>query len=66
MSADNKITSDDLLKLAASLSIVGYSLALLAVEKAGEESAENSRNKESKDKKQMTAALNRMYKRFNG
>jgi hypothetical protein len=39
MSADKQITSDDLFKIAASLTLVGDSLALLSIEKASEESA---------------------------
>ncbi|OMF22535.1 hypothetical protein BK133_26215 [Paenibacillus sp. FSL H8-0548] len=66
MSADKQISSDDLLKLAASLTLVGDALALLAVEKAVEESAEGSGNKQSKDKKQTTAEITKKFRRFNG
>lgn len=37
MSDDNKITADDLAKIAASLSVIGYGIALLALEKTSSE-----------------------------
>lgn len=49
------ITADDLAEVSAWLSILGYSIALLAIEKAGQES-----DKEDK----LKAAMNQMMKRF--
>jgi hypothetical protein len=68
MSADKQITSDDLFKLSASLSLVGYSLALLALERADEdgESEGAAESQERKGKKKMKVAVNRMISRFNG
>lgn len=66
MSADKQITSDDLFKLSASLSLVGYSLALLALERADEDGEEAAESQERKGKKKMKVAVNRMISRFNG
>jgi preprotein translocase subunit SecF len=60
MASKNEFTADDLAKIAASLSIVGYSLGLLALERAQEEEEEEK----SKDNERMTAAINRMVRRF--
>ncbi|WP_141503642.1 hypothetical protein [Paenibacillus luteus] len=66
MSADKQITSDDLFKLSASLSLVGYSLALLALEKADEDAEGATERQERKGKKKMKVAVHRMISRFNG
>lgn len=51
--SDNEITSENLSKISVTFSILGYGLALLALEKA---------DSENKDKKSMSAALNRLLK----
>ncbi|OBZ07705.1 MULTISPECIES: hypothetical protein [Bacillales] len=58
MTSKKEITADDLAKISVSLSIVGYSLGLLALERAKEE------EEKSKDNERMTAAINRMVRRF--
>jgi len=61
--ADKKeIKSEELAKLSASLSAVGYSLILLSLERADQESLES----DGKERKKMSAAINKLYRRFNG
>jgi hypothetical protein len=63
MMADNKeIKSEELAKVGASLSAVGYSLILLALERADQESLESKGN----GRKKMSAAINKLSRRFNG
>ncbi|WP_338556298.1 hypothetical protein [Paenibacillus sp. KS-LC4] len=54
MAHEQKITSDDLFKISASLSLIGDGLALLALKKAEAESV---------NQKAMTAALNRLIRK---
>ncbi|WP_164545592.1 hypothetical protein [Paenibacillus albus] len=49
------ITSDDLARISASLAILGYSIGLLALDRADQE----KRQKES-----MSAAINYLFKRY--
>ncbi|MFX3635632.1 MAG: hypothetical protein ACE3L7_18870 [Candidatus Pristimantibacillus sp.] len=49
------ITADDLAEIAAWLSILGYSIGILAIEKAGQESQQEDKLK---------TAMNQMLKRF--
>ena len=60
MSDDKKITADDLAKISVSLSLFGYGLALLALEKADEETKESKDNTEIES---VTRALNNLLKR---
>ncbi|WP_054025215.1 hypothetical protein [Bacillus sp. FJAT-28004] len=60
--ADNKeIKSEELAKVAASLSAVGYGLVLLALERADQESLESK----GKERNKMSAAINKLHRRFN-
>ncbi|WP_339205194.1 hypothetical protein MHH56_29565 [Paenibacillus sp. FSL K6-3182] len=61
--ADKKeIKSEELAKLSASLSALGYGLILLSLERADQESME----RKGKENEKMSAAVNRLYRRFNG
>ncbi|MEV5030710.1 hypothetical protein [Paenibacillus sp. LPE1-1-1.1] len=60
MAANKKITSDDLAKISVSLSLVGYGIGMLALERADKDSEDN------RDKKQMMKAVNHLFKRFKG
>ncbi|SFE20479.1 hypothetical protein SAMN04487969_101630 [Paenibacillus algorifonticola] len=51
---EQKITSDDLFKISASLSLIGDGLALLALKKAEEE---------SNNQKAISAAINRLIRK---
>ncbi|WP_172455637.1 hypothetical protein [Paenibacillus sp. BIHB 4019] len=54
MSDEPKITSSDLFKISASLSLFGYGLALVALEKA---------DADGDNEKAVTAALNRLIRK---
>ncbi|WP_155973149.1 hypothetical protein [Paenibacillus sp. Leaf72] len=54
MANEQKITSDDLFKISASLSLIGDGLALLALKKAEEE---------SNNQKAISTAINRLIRK---
>ncbi|MGG4144195.1 hypothetical protein ABEW34_13805 [Paenibacillus algorifonticola] len=54
MSDEQKITSNDLFKISASLSLFGYGLALVALEKADADGG---------NEKAVTTALNRLIRK---
>ncbi|MBP3966293.1 hypothetical protein [Paenibacillus lignilyticus] len=55
MPEQKKITADDLAKISSSLGILGYSIGLLALEKA---------DSEKRNKAKMSAAIKQLMKRF--
>lgn len=55
MDPNKKLTSADLAKTSSSLAILGYSISLLALERA---------DQEEQKKESMTAAMNYLFKRF--
>ncbi len=60
MSVNKQITADDLAKIAATLQLIGDGLALLALEKADEETQESKDNTEIVA---VTRALNNLLNR---
>lgn len=55
MPDDKGITADDLAKIAATISILGYGIGLLALEKT---------SSDKKEQESMSRSLNHLFKRF--
>ncbi|REE89081.1 hypothetical protein A8990_107179 [Paenibacillus taihuensis] len=55
MDPNKEVTSADLAKISSSLAILGYSISLLALERA---------DQEKQKKESMSAAINYLFKRF--
>ncbi|GGD51014.1 hypothetical protein [Paenibacillus nasutitermitis] len=61
MSDDKGITSDDLARISACLEIVGYTLALLALEKT---SSDKKSDANTMKKESIRMALNQLYEKL--